>query len=179
MYNIDGALAVYIVQPFRDVYNGNCFTNWVVMSCVPCVDPCNSVSKDDLDRWTNSLKHVLANQAAMKMFGDYLHACKLDSADILELWKMCDDLLRYVHHKQIENESSKIKNDYIAIVECASDVEGLTEHQLRRLEETKSSGSKKILARVEKLRQTAYELMQHDYGLFRKKLLKDHKIAKK
>jgi hypothetical protein len=77
------------------------------------------------------------------------------------------------------SESSKIKNDYIAIVECAGDMEGLTEHQLRRLEETKSSGPKKILARVEKLRQTAYELMQHDYGLFRKKLLKDHKIAKK
>lgn len=72
------------------------------MSCVPCVDPCNSVSKDDLDRWTNSLKHVLANQTAMKMFGDYLHTCKLDSEDILELWKMCDDLLRYVHHKKIE-----------------------------------------------------------------------------
>lgn len=92
---------------------------------------------------------------------------------------MCDSLLRYVHHKKIENESLKIKNDYIAIVECASEAEGLTEHQLRRLEETKSSDPKKILARVEKLRQTAYELMQHDYGLFRKKLLKDHKIAKK
>eukprot|EP00102_Acyrthosiphon_pisum_P025797 XP_016663007.1 PREDICTED: uncharacterized protein LOC100164064 isoform X1 [Acyrthosiphon pisum] len=160
--------------------NGNCFTNWIIMSsCVPCGDPCSSVSKDDLDRWTNSLKHVLANQTATKMFEVYLQACKLDSAEILELWKMCDGLLRYVHHKKIENETSRIKNDYIAIVECAGEVEGLTEHQLRRLEETKTSGPKKILARVEKLRQTAYELMQHDYGLFRKKLLKDHKIAKK
>lgn len=73
------------------------------MSCVPCGDPCGlAVSKDDLDRWTNSLKNVLANQTAMKMFDDYLHACKLDSVDILALWKMCDDLLRYVHHKKIE-----------------------------------------------------------------------------
>ncbi|XP_025407824.1 uncharacterized protein LOC112681738 isoform X2 [Sipha flava] len=149
------------------------------MSCVPCGDPCNSVSKDDLDRWTNSLKNVLANQTALKMFEDYLHLCKLDSADILELWKMCDRLLRYVHHKKIENESSKINEDYDAIIECAGDVEGLTGHQLRRLEETKNRGPKKIISRVEKLRQTAYELMQHDYGLFRKKLLKDHKIVKK
>lgn len=79
-----------------------CFTNWVIMSCAPCVDPCSSVSKDDLDRWTNSLKHVLANQTATKMFEIYLQACKLDSADILELWKKCDGLLRYVHHKNIE-----------------------------------------------------------------------------
>lgn len=77
-------------------------TNSVTMSCVPCGDPCSSVSKDDLDRWTNSLKNVLANQTALKMFDDYLHLCKLDSADILELWKMCDRLLRYVHHKKVE-----------------------------------------------------------------------------
>lgn len=77
------------------------------------------------------------------------------------------------------SEMSKIKNDYNAIVECANDAEGLTGHQLRRLEEAKSGGPKKILSCVEKLRQTAYELMQHDYGLFRKKLLKDLKIVKK
>lgn len=80
----------------------NCTKNSVTMSCVPCGDPCSSVSKDDVDRWTNSLKNVLANQIALKMFEDYLHLCKLDSADILELWKMCDRLLRYVHHKKIE-----------------------------------------------------------------------------
>lgn len=78
-------------------------------------------------------------------------------------------------------ELLKIQNDYDAIVDCATEVEGLTEHQLRRLMETKnSSDPKKILSRVEKLRQTAYELMQHDYRLFRKKLLKDYcKVLKK
>lgn len=70
-------------------------------------------------------------------------------------------------------ESSKIIADYDAIVERATEVEGLTGHQLHRLEEAKSDGPKKMLSRVEKLRQTAYELMKHDYGLFRKKLLKD------
>jgi len=77
------------------------------------------------------------------------------------------------------SETSKIKNDYDAIVECASEAEGLTGHQLRRLEEAKSGGPKKMLSCVEKLRQTAYELMQHDYGLFRKKLLKDLKVSNK
>lgn len=81
---------------------GDLSANHVTMSCVPCGDACSPVSKDDLDRWTNSLKNVLAHSAAMKMFEEYLHACKLDSADILELWKMCDRLLRYVHHKKIE-----------------------------------------------------------------------------
>lgn len=71
------------------------------MSCVPCGD-CNSISKEDLDRWTNSLKHVLANQTAMALFQSYLKQCKLDSAEILELWKMCDCLLHYVHNKKIE-----------------------------------------------------------------------------
>lgn len=71
------------------------------------------------------------------------------------------------------SESSRINADYDAIVERATEVEGLTGHQLRRLEEAKSDGPKKMLSRVEKLRQTAYELMKHDYGLFRKKLLKD------
>jgi len=125
------------------------------------------------------LKNVLANETATKMFDEYLHACKLDSADVLKLWKMCDDLLRYAHHKKVENETSRIKNDYDAIVECANDVEGLTGHQLRKLEEAKSGGPKKILSCVEKLRQTVYELMQHDYGLFRKKLLKDLKVTNK
>jgi len=148
------------------------------MSCVPCGDPCNPVSKGDLDRWTSSLKNVLANQIAMNMFEEYLHICKLDSVDILELWKMCDKLLRTVDRNNITHESSKIKNDYDAIVECANDVEGLTGHQLRRLEETKSSGPEKILSRVEKLRNTAYELMQHDYGLFKKKLLKDSGVSR-
>ncbi|VVC33254.1 RGS domain [Cinara cedri] len=150
------------------------------MACVPCGDPCSSVSKEDLDRWTNGLKYVLANQISLKMFEDYLHTCKLDSVDILELWKMCNSLLRYMHHKKIEKESVKIRKDYDAIVDCATTVEGLTEHQLRRLMETKKSEPKKILSRVEKLRQTICELMQHDYELFRKKLLKDHcKVLKK
>lgn len=72
------------------------------MSCVPCADACSAVSKDDLDRWTNSLKHVMANQTSAKMFEDYLRTCKLDSADILVFWKMCDGLLRYMHHKKID-----------------------------------------------------------------------------
>lgn len=70
------------------------------MSCVPC-DPCSSVSKGDLDRWTSSLKHVLANKTAMDLFEEYLHDCKLDSAEWLEVWKMCDDLLRHVNHHNI------------------------------------------------------------------------------
>ncbi|XP_050421075.1 uncharacterized protein LOC126833665 isoform X2 [Adelges cooleyi] len=144
------------------------------MSCVPCGE-CNSVSKADLDRWTNSLKHVLANPTAIRMFQAYLNQCKLDSAEMLELWKMCDCLLQHTHKKKLDHESAKISSDYNAIVAQANEVEGLTGHQLRRLEETKSSSPKKIIARVEKLRQTAYELMQHDYGLFRKKLLKDLK----
>lgn len=78
------------------------------MSCVPC-DPCNSVSKGDLDRWTSSLKHVLANQIAMKMFEEYLRSCQLDSIDILELWKMCDGLLRHVDRHNIV----KYARDYL------------------------------------------------------------------
>jgi len=58
-------------------------------------------------------------------------------------------------------------------VERATEAEGLTGLQLQKLEEAKSGGPKKIISRVEKLRQTAYELMKHDYKLFRKKLLKD------
>lgn len=85
------------------------------MSCVPCGDPCSSVSKDDLDKWTNSLKYVLANQIAIKMFQDYLHMCKLDSVEILELWKMCDVLLRSVSHKNIDKYVIMfiIKNSYV------------------------------------------------------------------
>lgn len=82
-------------------------------------------------------------------------------------------LSRHVFVSRCFSESSRINADYDAIVERATEVEGLTGHQLRRLEEAKSDGPKKMLSRVEKLRQTAYELMKHDYGLFRKKLLKD------
>lgn len=70
------------------------------MSCAPC-DPCKPVSKGDLDRWTSSLKHVLANQMALNMFEEYLQDHKLNSADMLEVWKMCDGLLRHVNHNNI------------------------------------------------------------------------------
>lgn len=74
---------------------------------------------------------------------------------------------------QFFSESSRIHNDYEAIVERATEAEGLTGLQLQKLEEAKNDGPKKIISRVEKLRQTSYELMKHDYKLFRKKLLKD------
>lgn len=182
------------------------------MSCVPCADPCSSVSKDDLDSWTNKLKNVLSHPTGIQMFEDYLNLCKLDSAEKLELWKMCHSLLQYMHNKKIDkyvivspltyliilgrmkiqrigfyvlvmfcnfSEISKISDDYDAIVEYAYNMEGLKPQHLRKLEEVRGRGPKKILEYVGMLKQTIYDQMKDDYQLFRKKLLKDHKVVKK
>lgn len=64
-------------------------------------------------------------------------------------------------------------------MEFAYNMEGLKQHQLRKLEEVRGKGPKKILEHVKMLKQTMYDQMKDDYELFRKKLLKDHKIVKK
>ncbi|XP_046659886.1 uncharacterized protein LOC124353886 [Homalodisca vitripennis] len=161
------------------------------MSCIPCVAEGEgaSIPLEDFDRWTDSLYHVLESRDARRYFREFLSSRGLEESEgTLEFWERCEVLSRsQQHHKHNphagHNRSAHISNmrflkDARDLVAFAEDKVNLDLAALRAMFEAVESGKEdKIKAVVREGMQSAAELLQDDYQLFRKHLLKQRGLV--
>jgi len=160
------------------------------MSCIPCVAEGEgaSIPLEDFDRWTDSLHHVLESRDARRYFREFLSSRELeDSEYTLEFWERCEVFTR-THaghrshhsgsHKSAHISSLRFMKDVRDLVSFAEERVNLDLAAMRVLYEAVDSGKEDVIKQaLREAMQSTAELMQDDYQLFRRHLLRQRGLG--
>ncbi|XP_039290057.1 uncharacterized protein LOC111044818 [Nilaparvata lugens] len=155
------------------------------MSCIPCVvegDGC-SIPLEDFDRWTDNLHHVIESRDGRRYFREFLTSRFLEeSAATLEFWERAELMLRTPHHHKGHGRTSsvhlmRLQKEAKDLVDMAEDKINFDLAQMRCLYEALQSGREdKIRSTFQEAMQSACELLNDDYQLFRQHLLRQRRL---
>lgn len=166
-----------------------------VPSCVPSSDMLGRVTKEDFDRWTDNVHHVLNSPRARRKFGEFLETRKFEEAEnTLRFWERCNRFLvdveqdKSLHRRGKTNTASvsRFRKEAVGIVDMAENGVNFDFAQVQSLRDSlqtvsgaSSSNLTKLAQKIREAKNATAVMLIDEYDLFRTRLLEEKGLIKK
>ncbi|CAH0391962.1 unnamed protein product [Bemisia tabaci] len=156
------------------------------MSCVPCCPNEDFIPQEELDRWTDDIHHVLNNREGTRRFHEFLVTRGLDESELtLEFWERCSrslDQLSASGSPPDTRHSVEVMRFHKEVKDLLSFAEENVNFDLAQMkifyEAVKSANVDKLKTVVAEAMESAVNLLDDDYQLFRRHLLRERNLLK-
>ncbi|XKL60921.1 hypothetical protein PGB90_007978 [Kerria lacca] len=151
---------------------------------VGCTGIVSTISKDDLDRWTDSVTNVLDSPRARRKFNEFLSSRSFDDAALtLQFWENCskilsgvkqDETLKKNNHLDLNIIShTRLRSNFSALIDFAIENVNFDANELRVMRQALVSNNiPTIIKTIENAQTTSANLLLDEFQLFRDTLLK-------